>query len=114
MGEINRKAKHSKKHFWATFSDGEYKCPHLDAKDPLASAQKNGYGTHWLLVRARTHACTHARMHAAHMSLQVQAKEDVVHIDGVKITSKRKESEECEDLRQAEETPRDMIVPGGF
>jgi len=48
------------------------------------------------------------------MSLQVQAKEDVVHIDGVKITSKRKESEECEDLRQAEETRRDMIVPGGF
>jgi len=64
LGEINRKAKHAKKHFWATFSDGEYKCPHLDAKDPLASAQKNGYGTHWLLVRARTHACTHARTHA--------------------------------------------------
>ena len=65
-------------------------------------------------ARARTHARTHARMHAAHMSLQVQAKEEVVHIDGGKITSKRKESEECEDLRQAEETPRDMIVPGGF
>ena len=56
LGEINRKARPAQKHFWVNFEDGELKCPHLDTNDPSASAQKNGYGTHWLLVHAKNQA----------------------------------------------------------
>ena len=53
VGDVQRGAKTAKHHFWVKFDDGEYKNPHLSADDPLASAQKNGYGSHWLLVKEK-------------------------------------------------------------
>ena len=52
LGEVQKRARPAKAHFWAKFEDGEYKCNKL-SETPLAPSQKNGYGNTWLLVKAK-------------------------------------------------------------
>ena len=52
LGDVQKRARPAKNHFWAKFEDGEYKCTKL-SETPLSPSQKNGYGNTWLLVKAK-------------------------------------------------------------